>query len=194
MNFTCTIETPLGKMLAAIRRNSAINGSIGTFLASNKNLARCSAETEAALCGLWFIGQKHFPLASNEWEEKPDLPIFKKVKSWLEKYFSGKKNLPSLPLAPEGTDFQQIVWKLLLQIPYGETSTYGGIAKIIAKKKEVKSMSAQAVGGAVGRNPISIIIPCHRVVASDGSLTGYAGGISKKKALLELEMSNIIKL
>jgi methylated-DNA-[protein]-cysteine S-methyltransferase len=157
--FTFVTETPLGKIQAASEGN--------------------------ALTGLWFIGQKYFPAGTEAWSNKPDHPVFVSLKSWLKDYFAKKKPKSRIPLLPAGTDFQQAVWKLLLEIPYGETSTYGTIASRLVSIG--KKASAQAVGGAVGHNPISLLIPCHRVLGSDGSLTGYAGGIEKKRALLELE-------
>lgn len=148
------------------------------------------------LIGLWLEGQKYFCASiKEELTEKNDLPIFQKTKDWLDRYFQGKKPLiTELPLAPIGGEFRQEVWKILCNIPYGELLTYGEIAKMIAAKKEKLTMSAQAVGGAVGHNPISIIIPCHRVVGSNGNLTGYAGGIDKKIKLLEHEGVNMSKL
>ena len=115
-----------------------------------------------------------------------DLPVFEEVSRWLDVYFAGRDPGTLPPLAPHGTAFQQAVWKILRGIPYGTTTTYGGIAAHIAAARGGR-MSAQAVGGAVGRNPISILIPCHRVIGADGSLTGYAGGLDKKEALLRLE-------
>jgi len=159
--FTFITETPLGKIQAAARDN--------------------------ALTGLWFIGQKYFPIDTKAWNHEPDYPVFVSVKSWLECYFAKKKPETKISLKPTGTDFQQAVWKLLLEIPYGSTSTYGAIASRLAAAG--KKASAQAVGGAVGHNHISLLIPCHRVLGSDGSLTGYAGGLDKKRALLELERS-----
>lgn len=139
-----------------------------------------------ALIGLWLQGQKHFgDTVNGEITEKDDLPVFKATKDWLDRYFAGKKPVSNeLPLAPIGSEFRREVWKILCKIPYGETMTYGEIAKQIIKKRNNVGMSARAVGGAVGHNPISIIIPCHRVVGSNGNLTGYAGGISKKVCLL----------
>lgn len=115
----------------------------------------------------------------------------KEAKKWLDIYFSGKNpgNIPAIN--PKGTEFQKLVWKILLGIPYGKTTTYGEIAGKIAEIKNVSRMSAQAVGGAVGKNPIAIIIPCHRVVGKNGKLTGYAYGIDKKIALLEIERADI---
>ena len=115
-----------------------------------------------------------------------DLPVFEEVSRWLDVYFSGRDPGALPPLAPHGTAFQQAVWNILRGIPYGTTTTYGRIAAHIAAARGGR-MSAQAVGGAVGRNPISILIPCHRVIGADGSLTGYAGGLDKKEALLRLE-------
>ena len=141
------------------------------------------------LLGLWLKGQKYFAATiSDDLEEKPALPVFSATQKWLDKYFDGKKPSPAdLPLAPQGGDFRQAVWDILCAIPYGEVTTYGAIAKTMAGRMQRASMSSQAVGGAVGHNPISIIIPCHRVVGASGSLTGYAGGIDKKIKLLQHE-------
>ena len=144
---------------------------------------------DKALVGLWIEGQKYFgDTADGEFVEISDSPVFSTVRKWLDAYFAGEKPaMTRLALAPTGGEFRQCVWQILCEIPYGEHITYGEIARIVATRMNRKSMSSQAVGGAVGRNPISIIIPCHRVVGSDGSLTGYAGGISTKIRLLELE-------
>jgi methylated-DNA-[protein]-cysteine S-methyltransferase len=170
--YTCTVDTPLGAMTA-------------------------SAE-EGALTGLWFVGQKYYPEAA-AWTHKPDYPPFTALRDWLNIYFAGHapppwedKRFPAraegnLQLNPRGTAFQKAVWEILLAIPYGKISTYGTIAQQLAAHRGLSAMSAQAVGGAVGHNPISILIPCHRVVGSGGILTGYAGGLDKKKALLKLE-------
>ena len=141
------------------------------------------------LVGLWIEGQKyHGGTVPEAMIPKDDLPVFVAAKQWLDRYFAGEKpDISELPLAPTGGDFRQAVWKILCEIPYGEVTTYGEIAKKLAVQMKKKSMSGQAVGGAVGHNPISVIIPCHRVVGSNGSLTGYAGGIAKKIKLLELE-------
>lgn len=148
------------------------------------------------LVGLWLAGQKYFAdTVDSPLIEKPNLTIFKQTKQWLDDYFSGRNPaITALPLAPIGGEFRQHVWQILCEIPYGQVTSYGEIAKQVAKKMNKNSMSSQAVGGAVGRNPISIIIPCHRVVGSNGSLTGYAGGIDKKIQLLKLEGANIDKL
>jgi len=141
------------------------------------------------LIGLWLEGQKYYGGSVKEsMSQKDDLPVFLAAKAWLDRYFRGEKpDISELPLAPAGSDFSKEVWDILCKIPYGEHTTYGGIAKTLAKKHGKKSMSAQAVGGAVGHNPISIIIPCHRVIGANGSLTGYAGGIDKKIKLLNHE-------
>lgn len=140
-----------------------------------------------ALTGLWFDGQKHFALYLDKEHEEKDLPVFEKAKKWLDIYFSGKEPEFQLPLKFTGSSFQNEVWEILYTIPYGQTKTYGEIAKELATRRGISRMSAQAVGGAVGKNEISIIVPCHRVVGSNGSLTGYAGGIDKKIELLKLE-------
>ena len=145
------------------------------------------AADETGLTGLWFEGQKYFALYLDKVYKEKELPVLKRTKQWLDLYFSGKEPDFIPPLYLTGTPFQKSVWEILLTIPYGETMTYGEIAAQIAKARKIKRMSAQAVGGAVGKNPISLIIPCHRVIGSDGSLTGYAGGIEKKRTLLELE-------
>lgn len=145
------------------------------------------AANEIGLTGLWFEGQKYFALYLDKKNEEKELPIFKQAKKWLNIYFS--KNEPNfkLPLHFTGSAFQNEVWEILYQIPYGQTITYGDIAALLAKKRGLSKMSAQAIGGAVARNEISIIVPCHRVVGKNGSLTGYAGGIDKKIALLKME-------
>ena len=145
------------------------------------------AADEIGLTGLWFEGQKYFALYLDKAHVEREIPLFKKVKRWLDIYFSGKEPDFSVPLHFSGTDFQKEVWKILCSIPYGQTETYGGIADRIAEKRGLPRMSAQAVGGAVGHNEISIIVPCHRVVGTNGSLTGYAGGIDRKVKLLLLE-------
>lgn len=141
------------------------------------------------LVGLWIEGQKYFAgKAEGTLAEQANLPVFVATKQWLDAYFAGKKpTILNLPLAPLGGDFRKAVWDILCEIPYGECTTYGEIAKKIRTQRGKKSMSSQAVGGAVGHNPISIIIPCHRVIGAGGNLTGYAGGIDKKIKLLELE-------
>ena len=136
---------------------------------------------QTGLTGLWFVGQKYFPSFSDGDFFENETPVLTEAKHWLSLYFSGKEPdfLPSLH--PQGSSFRQAVWNVLLTIPRGQTMTYGEIAR------RLNVRSAQAVGGAVGHNPISILIPCHRVVGSDGSLTGYAGGLARKEWLLHLE-------
>ncbi len=145
------------------------------------------AADEIGLTGLWFEGQKYFALYLKKEHEEKELPVFEQAKTWLDIYFSGREPDCKVPLHFIGTDFQNEVWEILYSIPYGQTMTYGEIAKQLAAKRGLKRMSAQAVGGAVARNEISIIVPCHRVVGTNGSLTGYAGGIKKKIELLKLE-------
>ncbi|MCL2294421.1 MAG: methylated-DNA--[protein]-cysteine S-methyltransferase [Spirochaetes bacterium] len=167
MIYTCEIDTPLVPIIISAENN--------------------------ALTGLWFVGQKYYPAKTEGWINKPTYPVFKEIKVWIKNYFAGKNpSLQDLRLEPAGTDFQREVWEILLKIPYGAVTTYGEIAKQLAEKRGLNSMSAQAVGGAVGHNPISIIIPCHRVLGATGHLTGYAGGIDKKEALLRLEKAVLI--
>jgi len=148
------------------------------------------------IIGLWMEGQKYYgDTVTEEMIEKNELAIFKKTKKWLDRYFMGEKpSISEIPLAPRGGEFRKIVWDILCQIPYGEVTTYGEIGKKAAKIMNKKNMSGQAVGGAVGHNPISLIIPCHRVVGGDGSLTGFSGGLNKKIALLEHERVDMSKL
>jgi len=161
MKRNCTIQTPLGEMIALAEQDS--------------------------LCGLWFAGQKYAPEGDGEWRDDPDYPLFSALREQLDAYFNGRLRAFDLPLAPRGTAFQMTVWALLRSIPAGATTTYAALARQVAVQREGRIPAAQAVGGAVGRNPIAIIIPCHRVVGSDGSLTGYAGGLDRKAALLALE-------
>ena len=149
------------------------------------------AADQIGLTGLWFEGQKYFALYLDKEHEEKEVPVLKQTKEWLDIYFSGKEPDFKLPLHFTGTDFQNEVWEILSAIPYGQTTTYGEIAKQIAAKRGLARMSAQAVGGAVGHNSISLIIPCHRVVGTNGSLTGYAGGIEKKVQLLTLEKADM---
>ncbi len=153
------------------------------------------------LMGLWLEGQKYhgnslfknmlfipYGEESTDSMQNSAMTVFEQTKNWLDRYFSEKMpSLTELPLAPIGSEFRQLIWELLCNIPYGKTTTYGALAKQAASILGKPSMSAQAVGGAVGHNPISIIIPCHRVVGADGSMTGYAGGTEKKVMLLEHE-------
>lgn len=165
MIYTCTYLSPLGNVLLAA--------------------------DEIGLTGLWFEGQKYFANTLLDERISQETPILKEAKRWLDIYFSGKEPEFTPPLHPTGSAFRQKVWQILLQIPYGQTITYGEIARRLEEKQNISSMSAQAVGGAVGHNEVSIIIPCHRVVGTNGSLTGYAGGIDKKIALLQLEHTDM---
>ena len=142
---------------------------------------------EIGLTGLWFEGQKYYAWKLSDEAAERELAVFGETKQWLDLYFTGKEPGFMPPVHMRGTDFQLSVGEIQLQIPYGKTVTYGDIARKIAEARGLDHMSAQAVGSAVGHNRISIIIPCHRVVGADGSLTGYAGGVEKKKALLSLE-------
>ena len=145
------------------------------------------AADEIGLIGLWFDGEKYFADNLPARHTVGETPILAETKRWLDIYFTGKEPGFLPPLHPIGSAFRRSVWEILLRIPYGQTTTYGEIARQLAAERGLPRMSAQAVGGAVGHNEISILIPCHRVVGMSGSLTGYAGGISKKVKLLELE-------
>ena len=165
MHYTAHYESPLGGITL---------GSDGT-----------------ALLGLWFDGQKYFADALSREHTEKNLPVFEETKRWLDCYFSGEAPDFTPPLVMLCSAFRQSVWKIMLGIPYGGTMTYGEIAERVAKERGLEKMSAQAVGGAVGHNSISLIIPCHRVVGTSGSLTGYAGGVDKKVRLLTLERANL---
>ena len=147
-----------------------------------------------SLTGLWIAGQKYFAATLNGQRTIKKLPVFEQVKEWLADYFERRIPPFTPPLAPSGSAFRRSVWDILLTVPYGEVITYRDIAKKIAAQTGRATMSAQAVGGAVGHNPISIVIPCHRVVGSDGSLTGYAGGLDVKQKLLALEGADMIQV
>lgn len=163
MIYTTYYNSPIGKLLLASKENKLI--------------------------GLWIEGQKYYLSGiEEEFTKNDDEKILIETKKWLNRYFNGEKPCPNeLELAPIGSKFRKNVWDILCKIPYGKVITYNDIAKEIAKKRKINKMSAQAVGGAVGHNPISIIIPCHRVVGTNGSLTGYAGGLDKKEYLLKFE-------
>ena len=143
------------------------------------------------LTGLWFDGQKYYASTLPEGAEHRALAVFTQTRHWLDCYFGGEPLPPLPPLRPEGSPFRQAVWQLLLEIPYGQTATYGALAEVLARRQNRPSLSAQAVGGAVGHNPISILIPCHRVLGSGGRLTGYAGGLERKAGLLALEREGL---
>lgn len=165
MQYTAFYQSPLGKLLLA--------------------------EDEIGLCGVWFEGQKHYANGLEKAQEERETPLLKKTKEWLDLYFSGREPGIQLKLHLVGTVFQREVWESMLRIPYGQVMTYGEIAAKIAAKRNVPHMSAQAVGAAVGRNKLSIIVPCHRVIGAGGSLTGYAGGLERKAGLLRLEHVDI---
>lgn len=148
------------------------------------------AANDTCLTGLWFKDQKYYALSLKN-PVKKETHVIIETKKWLDIYFHHEIPDFTPPLSPSGTPFQKQVWHLLLQIPYGETVTYGMLADKISEEKGMKRMSAQAIGGAVGHNPISIIIPCHRVLGKDGSMTGYAGGIERKEKLLLMENEEI---
>lgn len=152
------------------------------------------AADETGLTGLWFDGQKFFARDLPAERVEQNTPTLSEVKRWLDIYFTGKEPDFMPPLHPIGSAFRRSVWDILLRIPYGQTTTYGEIARQLAEKQGRPRIAAQAVGGAVGHNKISIIIPCHRVVGTNGSLTGYAGGIDKKVKLLEWEHTDMTGL
>ena len=165
MIYTCKYKSPLGEILLAA--------------------------DEIGLTGLWFEGQKYFANTLPDERISQETEILSEAKKWLDIYFSGEKPTFTLPLHPAGSTFRQAVWQILSEIPYGQTITYGEIASKIAERENISHLSAQAVGGAVGHNEISINIPCHRVVGTNGSLTGYAGGIDRKISLLKLEHADM---
>ena len=161
--FTCDYESPLGKILLAA--------------------------DDAGMMGAWFYGQRYFArgLEHAEKNAEAEAPVLATVRLWLDAYFAGERpGVANVPLAPRGTAFQRRVWGALLTIPYGETRTYGELAAELGS-------SPRAIGAAVGKNPISVIVPCHRVLGADGSLTGYAGGLDRKRALLELERTALAR-
>lgn len=153
------------------------------------------AEKDQCLAGLWLKGQKYYlSTIKDEPVQEKETVLLAKAKRWLDEYFSGRQpSILMLPLAPQGTAFQRTVWQLLCQIPYGQTKTYGQLAREAEALRGMPS-SPRAVGAAVGHNPISIIIPCHRVVGAKGRLTGYAGGLDKKILLLQHEGADMTQL
>ena len=168
MQYTTTYQSPVGEILLAA--------------------------DEIGLTGLWFEGEKYYALNLDKQHEEKEIPVFAEVKRWLDTYFAGREPDFMPPIHMIGTPFQLEVWELLRKIPYGNTTTYGELARQIARQRGLERMSAQAVGFAVGRNEISLIVPCHRVVGSNGSLTGYAGGIERKVRLLALEKADMTGL
>lgn len=168
MQYTGTCPSPLGELLLA-----------------------CD---EAGLTGLWFKGGKYCALGLDREHEERETPVFAQTREWLDIYFSGREPDFMPPIHLTGTPFQLVVWDILRKIPYGRTATYGEIAAQVAAARGLARMSAQAVGGAVGHNPVSILVPCHRVVGADGSLTGYAGGLERKIKLLSGEGADMGRL
>jgi len=154
------------------------------------------ASNEENVVGLWLEGQKYYmDILENKDHQNRESDVIKLAKKWIDKYFNGEKPRNSeLPIEFIGSDFRKQIWSILFEIPYGTVITYGDIAKQMAKHKGIKTMSAQAIGGAVSHNPISIIIPCHRVIGANGSLVGYSGGIDVKAKLLEFECVDTSKL
>ena len=146
-----------------------------------------------ALTGLWFDGQEHFAGTLSREHAEGFLPVFREAERWLDLYFTGQDPGFRPKLLLRGTLFRKAVWEILLTVPYGETVTYGQIADRLARQRQISRMSARAVGGAVSRNPISLIVPCHRVIGADGSLTGYAGGTERKRRLLEMEKGEALR-
>ncbi len=161
LKMTCTFETPLGPMIALAEGDS--------------------------LCGLWFVGQRYEPEGTDRWLPDAENPLFRSLGEQLNRYFKEGLATFDLPLAPRGTAFQRSVWELLRLIPLGETTTYGRLALRLSQLRDGHATSPRAVGTAVGHNPLSIVIPCHRVIGADGALTGYAGGLERKAFLLALE-------
>ena len=146
-----------------------------------------AASDGQVLTGLWFDGQKHFAKGLSSLREEARLPVFALTDRWLDEYFNGKEPRSAPPLYIHASPFRRAVWEVLLTIPYGHTATYGEVAAAVAERTGLARVSPRAVGGAVGHNPVSLIIPCHRVVGSRGALTGYAGGLERKRRLLALE-------
>jgi methylated-DNA-[protein]-cysteine S-methyltransferase len=152
----CRIETPLGTVRIVARGD--------------------------AIAGVWFDGQKYDAVPDGSWRESPNAPLLRDAARQLKEYFAGRRARFDLALAPQGTAFQQSVWRAIAKVPAGRTASYGDLARRIGRPSAVR-----AVGAAVGRNPLSVVVPCHRIVGSDGSLTGYAGGLERKRLLLALE-------
>lgn len=161
MEYTCEYASPIGRLLLS-----------------------CDS---SGLTGVWFEGQRYFARTLGTHVDAPEHPILQQACRWLDAYFQNDTPAPLPPLHPRGTEFQRVVWQFLLQIPLGHTTTYGQLSEQVKKHLGKAHMSAQAIGSAVGHNPLSILIPCHRVLGADGSLTGYAGGLERKEALLSLE-------
>ncbi len=149
------------------------------------------AADDGGLTGLWFFGQKYFALSLEKEHTERELPVFAEAERWLDLYFAGAEPDFSVPLHLIGTEFQRAVWEILCAIPYGHTTTYADMARQLCIKRGTERISAQAVGGAVSHNPISVLVPCHRVIMKNGNLGGYAAGAEKKAALLRLEKNTM---
>jgi methylated-DNA-[protein]-cysteine S-methyltransferase len=161
---TCRMESPLGEIL---------------LVADSRG---------SALCGVYLERQKYFPVDANGWRAAPTLPVLRDATAQLREYFAGARTRFDIPLAPAGTPFQREVWRAIGEVPFGETITYAELARRCDRPSAVR-----AAGAATGRNPIPVIIPCHRIIGSGGALTGYAGGVDRKRALLELEARNVAR-
>jgi methylated-DNA-[protein]-cysteine S-methyltransferase len=205
MIYTCQYQAPMGLIIAcatddvgegsvpeggarALDEGATPGGAAAATTPTPEGAAAPAPTPEGgAVTGLWFADQKYFPQDVVAWEPAPDFPALKRLRAWLDAYFAGERAPIDFALRTDGSAFRQAVWRILREIPYGATITYGSIARRIAAEQGRRIVAAQAVGGAVGHNPISIVIPCHRVLGADGSLTGYGGGLDKKIALLKLE-------
>ena len=193
--FYSHISTPLGMALGAtafvpaptILQAAHANGTgVGAPCGTRTVPIADSAPVEAVV-GFWFMGQRHFPVMGEGWVEDASRPMLLALQAWVAAYLTGVRDAPCFPLAPQGTAFQQAVWRMLLTIPYGGVTTYGAMGQQLSASMGGKRTSARAVGSAVGRNPITLLIPCHRVVGAGGKLTGFASGLENKKVLLTLE-------
>ena len=192
------ISTPLGMALGAtafvpaptILQAAHGNGTGEGVPCDTRTVPMADNAPVEAVVGFWFLGQRHFPTMGEGWVENASRPMLLALQAWVAAYLTGVREAPSFPLAPQGTVFQQAVWRMLLAIPYGRLTTYGAMGQQLSATMGGKRMSARAVGNAVGRNPITLLIPCHRVVGAGGKLTGFASGLENKKVLLTLERAS----
>ncbi len=193
--FYSHIPTPLGMALGAtafvpantILKDAHANGTDEGAPCGTRTVPIADSRPVEAVVGFWFMGQRHFPAMGEGWVEDASRPMLLALHAWVAAYLSGVREVPCFPLAPQGTAFQQAVWRMLLAIPYGRLTTYGALGQQLSATMGGKRTSARAVGSAVGRNPITLLVPCHRVVGAGGMLTGFASGLENKKALLALE-------
>ena len=193
--FYSHISTPLGMALGAtafvpantILQGAHANGTGEGVPCDTRTVPIAYSGPVEAVVGFWFLGQRHFPQMGEGWVEDVNRPMLLALQAWVAAYLTGVREAPCFPLAPQGTAFQQAVWRMLLTIPFGRLTTYGTMGKQLSATMGGKRMSARAVGSAVGRNPITLLIPCHRVVGVGGKLTGFASGLENKKVLLALE-------